>query len=584
MVAGPEFRRRPRQTVAEIFISYAREAEPEAARIAEALIAEGYDVWWDSHLPVHRAYAKVIEENLRAAKAVLVIWSRAGLESEWVLAEADFGRQGKMLVQAVIDDATPPLPFNQIQYANLRGWNGDAKAAAWRKVIGSLAELTGRGRSAAPPEAAAAPSPLPGADNEPLALPAKPSIAVLPFQNMSGDPEQEYFADAVTEDIITALSRWRWFFVIARNSSFSYKGADIDVTRVGRELGVRYVLEGSVRKVGARVRVTAQLIDAATGVHIWADRFDRDLVELLALQDEITEEVVAAIEPAMRQSEGARIARKPLTDLSALDCFQRGMWRLNKISWHLNEASREDYDEALSLFRKAVSLDGGLALGHIGLARALYGGAIYNWSPQPDADLREAKAAARTAIKLDPRDALGYFALAGALLYLDEHEAALDAARRTIALNPNFGFGHFRLGQVLLYGGRPAEAVAPIERSLRFSPYDPQLGAMHLALALAHFHAGAYEAAIEQAKMADYLGHAQAGVVLAVSLVRLGKVDEAALVLQRAPQEPSRLPGARAATYAKAADRENVREAFRQARQALEARETEGVRANPAST
>ncbi|HEX4198963.1 MAG TPA: TIR domain-containing protein [Caulobacteraceae bacterium] len=574
--------------MAEIFISYAREAEPEAARIAQALIAEGYDVWWDSHLPVHRAYSKVIEENLRAAKAVLVIWSKAGLESEWVLAEADFGRQAKMLVQAVIDEAVPPLPFNQIQFADLRGWNGEGKAAAWRKVIGSLAELTGRGRPAAAPETPAgaptAPSPFPGADGEPLALPAKPSIAVLPFQNMSGDPEQEYFADAVTEDIITALSRWRWFFVIARNSSFSYKGADIDVTRVGRELGVRYVLEGSVRKVGARVRVSAQLIDAATGVHIWADRFDRDLVELLALQDEITEEVVAAIEPAMRQSEGARIARKPLSNLSALDCFQRGMWHLNKTSWHLNEASREDYDEALSLFRKAVGLDGSLSLGHVGLARALYGGAIYNWSPKPTEDLHEAKAAAQTAIRLDARDALGYFASSGALLYLGEHEAALDAARRTIALNPNFGFGHFRLGQVLLYGGRPAEAAAPIERSLRFSPYDPQVGAMHLALAWAHFHAGAYEAAIEQAKMADYLGHAQAGVVLAVSLVRLGKVDEAALALRRVSQEPSRRPGgARAPTFARPADRENFREALWQARQALEARETNPASQGPAA-
>jgi adenylate cyclase len=555
--------------MAEIFISYARPAQAEAARIAGALIAAGYDVWWDTQLPVHRGYSKVIEENLAAARAVLVLWSKAAMESDWVLAEADFARSERKLVQVAVETVLPPMPFNQIQCADLNGWTGDIEDRQWGKVIGSLAELTGRTGPAAPPRAEVSSAPIApgrGAARAGPELPAKPSIAVLPFHNMSGDPEQEYFADAVSEDIITALSRWRWFFVIARNSSFAYKGAGVDVTRVGREFGVRYVLEGSVRKVGARVRVHAQLVEAPSAAHIWAETFDRDLVHLLDLQDEITEQVVAAIEPAMRQSEGARVARKPLTDLSALDCFQRGMWHLNKIAWHLQGAAREGYDEALALFRKAVSLDPELPLGHIGLARALYGGAAFGWTPRPIDDLQEAHRAARAAIELDPRDALGYFAASGASLYLGRHEAALDEARRTIALNPNFGFGHFRLGQVLLFGGRPAEAIAPIERSLRFSPYDPQLGAMHYSLALAHHDAGAYEAAAEQAKFALYLGFGGAARVLVASLVRLGRVDEAARELQRAPRAPSF--GGLATPYANPADPEKLREAVRLARQA----------------
>jgi tetratricopeptide (TPR) repeat protein len=356
--------------------------------------------------------------------------------------------------------------------------------------------------------------------------------------------------------------------VIARNSSFAYKGASIDVARVGRELGVRYVLEGSVRKVGERVRVNAQLVEAASATHIWAETFDRDLAHLLDMQDEITEQVVAAIEPAMRQSEGARLARKPLADLTALDCFQRGMWRLNKIAWHVDAGSRDDYVEALALFRKAVALDPELPLGYIGLARILYGGALYGWTARSrEEELLEARAAARTAIGLDPRDALAYFAAAGASLYLGEHATALDEARRTIALNPNFGFGHFRLGQVHLFGGRPHEAVAPIERSLRFSPFDPQLGAMHNALALAHYHAGDFEAAVEQAKFALYLGVGRAARVLAASLVRLGRLDEAVREVARAPANEAtvhRMPD----PYANPADHEHLHEAVRLAREA----------------
>jgi TolB-like protein len=388
-----------------------------------------------------------------------------------------------------------------------------------------------------------------------LPLPDKPSIAVLPFLNMSGDQDQEYFADAVTEDILTALSRWRWFFVIARNSSFIYKGRVVDVKEVARELGVRYVLEGSVRKVRSRIRVTGQLIDASNAAHIWADNFDRELADILALQDEITERVVTAIEPAMLHSEGMRVARKNLRDLSAFDCFQRGMW-------HFNKVSPDSYREALSLFRQAIDHDPELSLGHIGLARTLYGTAVYGWSSQPLADYEEARSAAQTAIGLDARDAYGHFALAGAALYLGRHDEAFEEAERAVALNPNFALGHFRLGQVLVYIGRPAEAVAPVERSLRHNPYDPQLGGMLALLGLAHYHAGNYPQAVRQAEAGIRLHSGAAWAVLAASLARLGRIEAAREAFARWRSGTSTTER-HLAPYARPADRDDLIEGLR---------------------
>ncbi len=396
-------------------------------------------------------------------------------------------------------------------------------------------------------------------DPTPPALPALPSIAVLPFRNLGGDPEREYFADAISEDVAAVLSRWRWFFVIARNSSFAYKGRDIDPARIGNELGVRYVLEGSVRTIENRVRVTAQLVDAADGAHIWADRFDRDLVDILALHDEISERVAAAIEPAMLHREGARIVRKRPADFSALDCYYRGMW-------HLNRVSNDGYGEALTLFREAIERDGLLSLGHIGLARILFGGAVFGWSSQPMDDLKEARAAARTAIGLDNRDACAYFASAGTSLYLGDHGAALDEAKSAVSLNANFAPGQVRLGQVLIFSGRPAEAIAPIERCLRLSPYDPQQGVMLESLALAHYHIGKYDQAVIHARAAMHHNHARASVVLAAALAQLGRDEEAAKSLPREGRGAASPQSPMAAPYADPAQLEHLRQGVRLAR------------------
>lgn len=379
-----------------------------------------------------------------------------------------------------------------------------------------------------------------------LALPDKPSIAVLPFQSMSDDAAQDYFADGVTEDIITALSHWHWFFVIARNSSFIYKGRAVDVRQVARELGVRYVLEGSVRRIGARTRIAGQLIDASNGAHIWAENYDRDISDIFALQDEITQSVVAAVEPAMMRSEGQRMSRKGIRDLTAFECAQRGLW-------HLNRLDEDDYAAACGCFRECIARDGEMALGHVGLSRTLYGGLVYGFSRDPHGDLARAYEAANQGVKLDPDDAHGFYALAGSLLLLGRHAEALDAAERAIRLNPNFANGYFRLGQILIYSGRANEAAAHIERAMRHNPYDPRLGTMLFVLAIAEHHCGNFDRSIEHAQSALRHDEWRAASVLGASLARLGRFDEARVAFP--PETLARLASEmRLLTYANPAD------------------------------
>jgi adenylate cyclase len=239
-----------------VFVSYARSTEAQAQHVAQALRSLGHEVWWDEDLPAHRPYSEVIEERLQAAGAVVVLWSAEAARSQWVRAEADAARAKGTLIQVSIDGTVPPMPFNQIQCADLKGWDGDAEAPGWRKVAGSVAALVGAGGGPGPRDAKR----------------DKLSICVLPFANMSGDAEQEYFSDGISEDITTDLSKISALAVIARNTAFTFKNAAVDVAEIARKLNVSHVLEGSVRKAANRLRITAQLIDGATGEHLWAER------------------------------------------------------------------------------------------------------------------------------------------------------------------------------------------------------------------------------------------------------------------------------------------------------------------------
>ena len=358
-----------------------------------------------------------------------------------------------------------------------------------------------------------------------LLLPDKPSIAVLPFSNMSGDPEQEYFADGITEDIITALSHHRWFFVIAGASSFVYKGRAVDVKQVARELGVRYILEGSVRKAGQRVRITGQLIEAETGNQLWAERFDRDLADIFSIQDEITQSVVSAIEPEMLLIEGKRAFRKSAGNLDAFDCCMRAMW-------HFSQLLPEQHGQAIALLRQAIKLDPNFAQAHMALGRTLASRVFYGWSNDIGSDSSESYQAAARAISIDDRDPYSHYAFCWASLLKRMHAQALAEAQRSIDLNPNFALGFFALGAIRVYIGHFREAIDALLRSLRLNPNDPQVGSVLYFIGLAHYHQENYEETIHYCQLAVRPRRFYVGLrTLLASLGQLGRAEEAKSLL-----------------------------------------------------
>ena len=329
-----------------------------------------------------------------------------------------------------------------------------------------------------------------------LALPDKPSIAVLPFENMSGDPEQDYFADGMVDDIITALSRMRWLFVIARNSSFTYKGRAVDVKQVGRELGVRYVLEGSVRKAGDKVRITGQLIDTSTGGHLWADRFDGGLADIFDLQDQVTASVVGAIAPKLEQAEIERAKRKPTENLDAYDYYLRGLAGVHR--W-----TREANDEALKMLYRAIELDPDFASAYGMAARCYASRKAAGWVTDRAKEISEAARLARRAAELGGDDAVALWTAGMALGYvvgdLDDGAAFTD---RALALNPNLATAWLFSGWVKVWIGEPEVAIERLARAMRLSPQDPLFFQMQAATAAAHFFAGRYDEASTWAEAA----------------------------------------------------------------------------------
>jgi adenylate cyclase len=345
---------------------------------------------------------------------------------------------------------------------------------------------------------------------------------------MSGDPEQEYFADGMVEDIITELSRIRWLFVIARNSSFTYKDAKaIDLKQVGRELGVRYLLEGSVRKGGNRVRINAQLIDAVSGVHVWADRYDRDLRDIFEVQDEITANVAGIIEPALAGAEQQRVLRKAPEHLDAWEAYQRGVW-------HFNKYTAEDNQIALDFFRQAIGRDPNFAPGHYGYALALQWD-IWHFSERPFSEAQGTPLAeARLAVSLDDKDAIAHAVLAHMLMWGSNWEAAISEARTAFALNPNSAFVISMLGCVLGFGGHSEEAIDRLYQAMRASPHDPLTWLWTMWAGGAQFFANRFEASLDTYKQLARLRPewSQAQVLIASCLGMLGRLKEAREVIE----------------------------------------------------
>ncbi len=354
------------------------------------------------------------------------------------------------------------------------------------------------------------------------ALPDKPSIAVLPFQNMSGDEEQEFFADGMSEDIITGLSHYRSLFVIARNSTFAYKGRSPDLREVARDLGVKYVLEGSIRKGGNRIRITGQLIEGASGNHIWAERNDRDLDDIFAVQDEITEAIVAAIGPEIDSVEREQAQRLPPENLDVWESYQRGLW-------HLYRFSASDNAEGQRLFRRAIDQAPQFAPAYSGLTHALYYAYMHGHGDDPKAVLDAGYAAGRNAVAFDERDAEGHFAL-GRILYLrHDHDASMAEFEAAIALNPSLTHAHVGLGTALFFSSLWDPAIESLDRAERLSPHDPLNWLINTAKALAHMGARRHGAAEACARLATRQPTAAitAYLCLAATLATQGKEAEA---------------------------------------------------------
>jgi adenylate cyclase len=369
----------------------------------------------------------------------------------------------------------------------------------------------------------AAPIEPPVESTQALALPDKPSIAVLPFQNMSGDPEQEYFADGMVEEITTALSRFKWLFVIARNSSFTFKGKAVDVKEVGRRLGVRYVLEGSVRKASGKVRITGQLVDAMTGAHIWADRFERDMADVFALQDEVTVAVVSAIQPKLFQTEIAMATRRRPENLTAYDLFLRAMQQ-----FYLS--TREGLAEAIRLAHRALELDP-----QFGLVTALAGvchmqRVLFGYAVDPQFDRKEAVRLLRLALSIDDGDpdTIAMAAIISAFM-VGDCERETEMANRAVALNPNSFLAWSSRGHVFRIAGLPEEAIRSFERAIRTSPVDPRLQLIFVGMGMAFIELRRFDEAIVAGKKAQRQNPSfpPASFCLASAFAHLGRDGEA---------------------------------------------------------
>jgi len=502
--------------MSDILVSYARPDEPHSSRIADALKSLGYHVWRDDQLPAHRPYADVITERLKSAKAVVVLWSAEAAESQWVRAEADVARQSGTLLQISLDGSVPPLPFNQIQCADLNGWAGDLEAAGWRKVVQSVVDLAG-----APPA---------GVETESQPLGSR-SICVLPFANMSGDAEQEYFSDGISEDITTDLSKVSALEVIARNTAFMFKGQSVDVSEVAKKLGVSHILEGSVRKAGGRVRITAQLIDGKSGGHVWAERYDRELTDIFAIQDEISKAIVDALKVKLLPEEKKAIEDRGTTNVEAYNLYlmARQLW----VSGNYGDVRRDEI--VIRTAQRAIALDPKYAQ-----AWALLAVAQASLRYHHGRDVDDGLAAAEEALKLNPALAAARSVRARHHAEQGEFDVAEAEIRRALEIEPDSWEANREAARLLMQLRRVDEAKRHYELAASLDENDFHSCMMLVTCAQAEGRndqkpeiAGRMLERSERVLVQDSLNGSALGVS-AAALTILGDLDKAKERIQRA--------------------------------------------------
>jgi adenylate cyclase len=458
----------------DVFISYARPDEGQATRVADALRGAGFRVWRDDELPAHRAYAEVIEEKLRGAQAVVVLWSANSAKSQWVRAEADAARGMGTLVQGTLDGTIPPLPFNQIQCADLSGWEGDAEAPGWRKLAASVQVLAGGQTEEGKPSRRSQ---------------RQLSVCVLPFQNMSGDGEQEYFSDGISEDITTDLSKISALEVIARNTAFQFKNQSVDVCNVARQLGVTHVLEGSVRKAGSRVRITAQLIDGKSGGHVWAERYDRDLTDIFAIQDEISKAIVAALKLQLLPEEKKAMEQRGTTSAEAYNFYllARQYW----VTGNHGDSRREE--RVMRICSRAVEIDPYYAQAWALLAIA-QSNLRYGFGYKVD----DGVAGAHAALAIDPTIAEARVPMARRLEQQGRKDEALAELRKGLEISPDSWELNKAVARLLSERGKVVEALPHYEAAVAVMESDFHAWGM---LMTSHYGLGDKERMLDAAKM-----------------------------------------------------------------------------------
>ncbi len=497
-----------------VFVCYAHEDEDVVYPEIGWLYKQGIHLWYDEGISAGKVWRAEIAAAIQDCSKVLYYISAASLSSEHCNREVDYALdKGSEIVPVYLEDVdlTPELDLALNRVQALYRDRGASHQQRLMNVLGQTVEAAQSPRQ----------KPKFPSDKEATSI---LTIAVLPFDNLSGDTEQEYFVDGMTEDLITRLSAFRGAQVIARNSSFVYKGRAVDVKQVSRELGARYVVEGSVRKSGDRVRISAQLTDATTGHIIWTSNYDRGLRDVFALQDEISQTIVGSIFPQLVAFEGKRMMHRNPQSLDAYENALRG-W------WHANQFTREDNASARSFFERAIELGSNYARAFAGIAVTHFTDSFLGWSDSPTHSHAEFGRFAQRAVALDPRDPICVVTLGYYHTTTGQADEAIAAFEQAIQLNPSDVGAHHGLGVSLLFAGRPDEAIASLKTAMRLSPHDPNfLG----NVGFAHFAAERYEDAIEWTKRSMRGSHIKMGWgVAASSYAHLGRLDDARTTLQQ---------------------------------------------------
>ena len=446
--------------MADVFVSYARCDKTRVAPLVAAIEAKGWSVWWDPAIDPGQDFDRQIAAELKSAGAVLVVWTPASVESRWVRGEAREGAERGILVPVRFEGVNPPIDLRALHTTEFDEWQEDPQSPQGREVLRALGSILARQRSDQS-KSAKADLPQSASTSGPACVP----ICVLPFVNLSGDPEQEHLSDGITEDITTELSRWRLLSVRSRSASFRYRGVAVDMKQVARELNVRYVVEGSVRRLGERIRISAQLIDAETGSHIWGEKYDSDLAGVFSVQDHVVQTIVSTLVGRVQASDVKRARRKPPTSLAAYEFVLKA----NALPWDDPNGAAE----ATRLLEAAIKIDPGYGLAHAVLA-SLRWDSWYKDPSNSEVALEEAYALAKRAIELDENESTCFAMLGHVCLRRLSFDQALQYARRAIELNPSNPWNRADIGSIFIYVGQAEEALVSFKHAREIDPYFDQ--------------------------------------------------------------------------------------------------------------